>query len=164
MALSSGMARLELAVLAAVLGAAGASVYSTPFPQVKSIARLPASSVNGTSGQGIVFVSANVSVVAAAHADPLLGTITARYTQLLRNKASALAGKPLDPTVPVLARVSATLAAGGGFAGSTELGPHTDESYELKVEVKGGAAAATVTARSVFGLRLGLETLAQLVI
>jgi hypothetical protein len=141
-----------------------------------------------------VLVSANVTIQASGHGmeisadptapDPLLATIIARYQLLLRNKVSAAGrfrGAPSSSSsssssavggamrVPaaappaVLSRV--TVHVSGGPDEALILGPATDESYTLQVQLAGSSRAATavVSAVSVYGLRHGLESLAQLV-
>jgi hypothetical protein len=122
-----------------------------------------------------VLVSHNITVTAAGSssvaADGLLDTILTRYQMLLRNKVSAAGrshGAPSDTyrgvaELPVLSNIDASVTGAGDEA--LVLGPDTDESYTCVVRVDdAGAAKATVTAASVYGLRHGLETLSQLVV
>ena len=128
---------------------------------------------NCSQGATALTVAKNVSVVldsasspADLTADSLVSGILSRYQQLLRSKVSwtgaegaPSAGGELGATAAALAVVTAKITSADG---ATDLGPHTDESYAVTVTTS--PPAATVTAKTAFGLRHGLETLAQLVV
>jgi hypothetical protein len=119
-------------------------------------------------------VSKNISVVlnasffgAESTDTTLVSGILSRYQQLLRSKVSwsGAEGSPsraaeAGTDIPELTEVTATITDSGNAA--TELGPETDESYSIAVTTD--PPKATVTAATAFGLRHGLETLAQLVV
>ena len=160
------MPSLRLTLLPLLL-AAPTAVPATPpalFP-------LP---TNCSQGATALTVAKNVSVVldsasspADLTADSLVSGILSRYQQLLRSKVSwtgaegaPSAGGELGATAAALAVVTAKIT--GSADGATDLGPETDESYGITVTTS--PPAATVTAKTAFGLRHGLETLAQLVV
>ena len=133
---------------------------------------------NCSQGATALTVAKNVSVVldsasspADLTADSLVSGILSRYQQLLRSKVSwtgaegaPSAGGELGATAAALAVVTAKITSKPlrfGI-GATDLGPETDESYAVTVTTS--PPAATVTAKTAFGLRHGLETLAQLVV
>ena len=126
---------------------------------------------NCSQGATALTVAKNVSVVldsasspADLTADSLVSGILSRYQQLLRSKVSwtgaegaPSAGGELGATAAALAVVTAKITSA-----DLDLGPETDESYAVTVTTS--PPAATVTAKTAFGLRHGLETLAQLVV
>ena len=163
------MPSLPLTLLPLLL-AAPTTVPATPpalFP-------LP---TNCSQGATALTVAKNVSVVldsasspADLTADSLVSGILSRYQQLLRSKVSwtgaegapsaGASGGELGATAAALAVVTAKIT--GSADGATDLGPETDESYGITVTTS--PPTATVTAKTAFGLRHGLETLAQLVV
>ena len=164
------MPSLRLSLLPLLL-AAPTAVASTPpalFP-------LP---TNCSQGATALTVAKNVSVVldsasspADLTADSLVSGILSRYQQLLRSKVSwtgaegapsagAASGGELGATAAALVVVTAKITSSAD--GATDLGPGTDESYGITVTTS--PPTATVTAKTAFGLRHGLETLAQLVV
>ena len=118
------------------------------------------------SRSGAVAVASSVT----SAADPLVATIISRYQTLLQGKASATrfrgipsvrAGGHSSSPLPVLKHVS--VAVTGGDEAALALGPDTDETYTVEVKLSASSAVASVEAKTAFGLRHGLETLAQLV-
>jgi hypothetical protein len=159
-----------------VLAVAGEG-YATPFPQPAKWAHAEGSGVPVTLSKNITVMLLHTTPTtgeggaadAISAEDPLVATIIGRYQQLLRNKVSwsGASGSPSSSSSYAAAReltdVSVKITGDGDSA--LILGPDTDESYAIKVSVDGdGAPCATITAASVFGLRHGLETFAQLVI
>jgi hypothetical protein len=91
--------------------------------------------------------------------DPLISDIVGRYQTLLRAKASAADQfRGNISSMPMLSSVSVAVTTEGPAA--LHLGPDTNESYTVVVNTAG---VATVVAPTAFGLKHGLETLAQLV-
>ena len=134
---------------------------------------------NSTVGATALTVSRNISVLldsASSPAEltdsPLVSGILSRYQQLLRSKVSwtgaegapsAEDGAAAAAAAAAPAALSVVTAKITGAAGEAmELGPSTDESYAIAVTTD--PPAAMVSAATVFGLRHGLETLAQLVV
>ena len=135
---------------------------------------------NSTVGATVLTVSKNISVLldsASSPAEltdsPLVSGILSRYQQLLRSKVSwtgaegapsaedgAAAAAAAAAAPAALSVVTAKITGAAGEA--MELGPSTDESYAIAVTTD--PPAAMVSAATVFGLRHGLETLAQLVV
>ena len=99
----------------------------------------------------------NTLTAAHAHLPP-------SYQKLIRGKASAATRfRGEIAAMPLLSAVTVQITGDGSAA--LHLGPKTDESYTITVRhaTAVATAVATVSAPTAFGLKHGLETLAQLV-
>jgi hexosaminidase len=96
--------------------------------------------------------------------DPLISEIIGRYQTLIRAKSSAAERfRGNISSMPVLSTIMVSVTTDGPTA--LHLGPNTNESYtiEVKIDASTNEAVAVVAAPTAFGMKHGLETLAQMV-
>ena len=116
------------------------------------------SSSAGTAAAGSTVACADGSVCAA---------VTRRYQQLFAIKTSANGQRDACPTNVTISDIVVRLDSSATASAAEDLGPDTDESFELSVTpfaVPGAGVTVDVTARTIFGARHALEVLAQMVV
>ena len=151
-------------VLGTVLASAHAqSVFFQPFPLVANL-------TTGAATSAVFASSVTITVTGPSAPDEAAGgcgdgsvcaAVTRRYQQLFAIKASANGARPACPSNVTISEIAVRLDSS-----SEELGPDTDESYEISVTPFTSPTAgvvASVAARTIFGAKHALEVLAQMV-
>jgi len=106
------------------------------------------------------------STVACADGS-VCAAVTRRYQQLFAIKTSANGQRDACPTNVTISDIVVRLDRSATASAAEDLGPDTDESFELSVTpfaVPGAGVTVDVTARTIFGARHALEVLAQMVV
>ena len=159
---TSAMLRLATLLGTVLVSAHAQSVFFQPFPLVANLTTGAATSAVFASSVTITVAGPSAPDEAAGCGDgTVCAAVTRRYQQLFAIKASANGPRPGCPSNVTISEIAVRLDSS-----SEELGPDTDESYEISVTPFTAPAAgvvASVTARTIFGAKHALEVLAQMV-
>lgn len=161
-------------MLTALSVAHGQSVFFQPFPLVKNLtvgspvltSAVFASSVNiSVTGPSEPSAAATHDHVrwaqGCAEGSSVCAAVISRYQQLFSIKTSANGPRPACPANVTISEIRIRLDSR-----SEDLGPNTDESYEITITpfvAPEAEVEVIVTARTVFGARHALEVIAQMV-